>query len=160
MYRKSFVEINLNNLKYNINRIINSIPGYKYYFGVCKADAYGHGIKAIETIINSGCNYLAVATLDEALEIRTINNDIPILCLGIIDKEYINICSKNDITITISNLNYIKSLKKDKKLKVHIKINTGMNRLGVNNKKEFNKIYSIAKNNFILEGLYKNIKSI
>ena len=159
MYRKTYVEINLNNLKDNVEKLIKRYNNYKYYFGVVKADCYGHGIKAIKAIIDAGCNYLAVATLDEAVGIRKITNT-PILCLGIINQKYLDICEENNITITVSNYDYLKKIEnKYNKLKVHIKINTGMNRLGVNNKEEFNQIYQFVKDNFILEGIYTHIYS-
>ncbi len=159
MYRDTYVEVNLNNLKYNVQELIKKYNNYKYYFGVVKADCYGHDNNlAVKTIIEAGCNYLAVATLDEAIEIRKDIKDIPILCLGIIDEKYIQTCIDNNVTITISNLEYLNNLDLNKQLKVHIKINTGMNRLGINNKKEFNEVYNKIKNsNLILEGIYTHI---
>ena len=127
MYRNTFVNINLNNLKYNVETIINTYK-FKYYFGVVKADCYGNGIRCVKTIIDSGCNYLAVSSLDEAMQIRPYY-DIPILCLGIIDQQYLDICKEKNITITIPSLNYLKEINIPG-LKVHLKIDTGMNRLG------------------------------
>ena len=159
MYRNTYVEINLKNIENNVKKLINKYDDYKYYFGVVKADCYGHyGPETVEAIIRGGCNYLAVATLDEALEIRESIKDIPILCLGIVPVSYIEGCVKNNITITISNLEYLNSIVKYDNLKVHIKINTGMNRLGVNNKTELNTIYEVIKDsNLILEGIYTHI---
>ena len=161
MHRNTYVEINLKNIENNVKTLINRYNDYKYYFGVVKADCYGHnGIETVETIIKGGCNYIAVATLDEALEIRKNIIDIPILCLGIIPVEYIEECVQNNITITVSNSDYLEKLitKMCDNLKVHIKINTGMNRLGVNNKTEFNEMYKLIKNsNLELEGIYTHI---
>jgi len=160
MYRNTYLEINLNNIKHNVRTIINKYNNYKYYIGVVKADCYGHGIvEPVKAIIDGGCNYLAVATLDEALEIRKQIKNIPILCLGIIPIEYIHECIKKDIAITISNLAYLEDLiKLNCNLKVHLKINTGMNRLGVDTKKEFNDIYNkIISSNLYLEGIYTHI---
>lgn len=160
MHRNTFVEINLENLKYNVKTLINRYNDYKYHFGVVKADCYGHGIECVKTMIKAGCNYLAVATLDEALEIRNRIKNIPILCLGIIDAKYLSICKKNNITITVSSLEYLKKVKVNN-LKIHIKVNTGMNRLGVNNKDEFNKICELIKEkNLILEGIYTHIYNV
>lgn len=158
MHRNTCVYIYLNNIKHNIRKVIEKCNNYKYYMGVVKADSYGHcDNKVIRTIINSGCNYLAVATLDEALEIRENIKDIPILCLGLIDQKYIDICVNNNITITVDDYDYVKSIS-NKNVKVHIKINTGMNRLGTNNKKDFNLIYQeIKKSNLILEGIYTHM---
>lgn len=160
MYRNTYVEVNLGNIRDNVKTLIKKYHDYEYYFGVVKADCYGHNdINVVKTIIDAGCNYLAVATLEEALIIRKKIKDIPILCLGIIDVKYIPIVIENDISITISSLKYLNSICEcNKKLKVHIKINTGMNRLGVNNKFEFNNIYKLVKmSNFILEGIYTHI---
>lgn len=163
MYRNTYAEINLNNIETNVKTLIDNYNDYKYYFGVVKADCYGHDdIKTVESIIKGGCNYLAVATLDEALEIRKKILDIPILCLGIIPVDYIEKCVKYNITITVNNINYLEQLiiKKYKNLKVHIKINTGMNRLGTNNKTEFNMMYKmIEESNLTLEGIYTHIHS-
>ena len=161
MYRNTYVEINLKNIKNNVKKLINEYDNYKYYFGVVKADSYGHrDIETIQSIIKGGCNYLAVATLDEGIEIRKHIKDIPILCLGIIPKEFIGECIDKNITVTISSLEYLEELMnvKHDKLKVHIKINTGMNRLGTNNKNDLSKIYEIIKNSsLILEGIYTHI---
>lgn len=159
MHRKTYVEVNLRNIESNVKTLINKYNNYKYYFGVVKGDCYGHyGIETVESIIKGGCNYLAVATLDEALEIRKSITDIPILCLGIIPTEYIDECIQNNITITISNPEYLKAIITYKNLKVHIKVNTGMNRLGVNNKKDFNCMYEkIKDSNLIIEGIYTHI---
>ena len=161
LHRNTYVEINLNNIKYNVNSIINNHKCYKYYIGVVKANCYGHkDIKTVKAIIKGGCNYLAVATLDEALYIRKHIKNIPILCLGVIPYEYVKICKKKNITITINSLDYMKELSKEniKKLKAHIKINTGMNRLGISNVEEVLRVMELAKNNnIILEGIYTHI---
>ena len=160
-YRNTYMEIYLKNIKDNVKKIINYIPNYKYYFGVVKADCYGHyDNKVVKQIIDGGCNYLAVSSLDEALIIRKELKEIPILCLGIIDEKYINICEKNNITITISNLEYLKKIIKIANcIKVHIKIDTGMHRLGMNNKKDIDDAYNVIlkSNNIILEGIYTHI---
>lgn len=159
MYRKTYVEVNLKNIESNVKTLIKKYNDYKYYFGVVKADCYGHnGIETVKAIIRGGCNYIAVATLDEALEIRRNITHIPILCLGIIPIEYINEAIENNITITISNYDYFEQVIKYSDLKVHVKINTGMNRLGISNKNEFNTIYkSIKESNLTLEGIYTHI---
>jgi len=160
MYRNTYVEVNLKNIESNVRKLITKYNDYKYYFGVAKADCYGHyGPETVKAIIKGGCNYIAVATLDEAIEIRKNIKDIPILCLGIIPIKYIEECIKNNITITISNYEYLRLITKCQNLKVHIKINTGMNRLGVKSREEFYSIYKTIKeeNNLILEGIYTHI---
>lgn len=161
MYRNTYLEVNLKNIEENVKKLISKYDNYQYYFGVVKADCYGHNsIKTVQSIIRGGCNYLAVATLEEALEIRKNINNIPILCLGIIPTTFIDECIKNNITITVSNMEYLKTLimGDHNNLKVHIKINTGMNRLGTDNKEEFNIMYEMIRNsNLFLEGIYTHI---
>ena len=161
LYRDTYVKINLKNIKENVSKIIKEYDNYKYYIGVVKADCYGHNdLSVVKAIIDGGCNYLAVAMLEEALEIREKFSDIPILCLGNVPIEYLKVCIKNNITITINSLEYAKELIESNhhKVKVHIKINSGMNRLGVLNKEEFNEIYNLlSENNIFIEGIYTHI---
>lgn len=163
LLRKTYAEINTKNVKENIQKIIKKYNNYEYYFGVVKADCYGHGYeKTVQAVLDGGCNYLAVATLEEALEIRAIYKKIPILCLGVIDKEHIHLCEKNNITITINSLDYLQQIEINKinknNLKVHLKINTGMNRLGISNSNELIEVCKMLKeNNIKIEGIYTHI---
>lgn len=160
MYRETYALINTNNIKENIKTVINKYNNYKYYFGVVKAKCYGHGYskKIIDAIIDGGCNYLVVALLEEALEIRKYNKKIPILCVEKIDIKYLDIAIKNKVTITINSYEYAKKLKKYKNLKVHIKVNTGMNRLGIDNENDLLKTYNLLKSkNIFIEGIYTHI---
>ena len=163
MFRNTYAEINLNNITYNVKKVINKYNSFNYYFGVVKADCYGHGaLETTDAIIKGGVNYLVVALLEEALEIRKKYKKIPILCLGLIKNEDIKIAIKNNITISILSKDYLEYLdiSKLKKATVHIKINTGMNRLGVSTKKEFNYVYSkLKENNINIEGIYSHIHS-
>ena len=165
MYRNTYVEIDVQQVKQNIENLIKYNDKYKYYIGVVKGNAYGHGLKISKWLIDGGINYLAVSTLDEALEIReNVSKDIPILILQPIDLEYIDICVKNNITITISNYQYFNDLLKlnISNLKVHLKIDTGMNRLGINNKQEINEIYNklISNKKLELEGIYTHLSTV
>jgi len=158
--RQTYANIYLGNIRNNVSSIISKYNNYKYYFGVVKADCYGHNdILTVESIIDGGCNYLAVNLLEEALEIRSKIKDIPIICLGFVSSEYVNICTENNITITVNSLEYAKELIKEniKDLKVHIKINTGMNRLGISTEEEFIEVYNLLKNKVKIEGIYTHI---
>ena len=154
MYRKTFVEINLDNISNNVKNIIKKYNNYKYYIGMIKSNAYGHGMYIVNTLIEAGINYLAVSSLDEAMEVRKYNKDIPVLITEIVDTDLIDEAIKNNITLTIDSLDYLKHI--NKKCKVHIKIDSGMNRIGVKSRLEFNEIYNyiISNKNIYLEGLY------
>ena len=156
-YRNTYSEVKINNLKDNVSKIINNYDGYKYYIGVVKADCYEHNTNTtVKAIIDGGCNYLAVSSLDEAMTIRQAF-DTPILCLGIIDSKYMDVCEKNHIDVAVTSLAYVKQIK-DYNLNIHIKIDTGMNRLGVKSKEEFNNIVNeINNSNLHLQGIFTHI---
>lgn len=159
MYRKTYAIIDEDKLKNNIKEIKAKYDNYKYYIGVVKNNAYNHGIKIINSLIEGGINYLAVSSLEEALDARKYNNKIPILCLEVIDLDYIYDCINNNVTITVESLEYLEKLNKiklDFPIKIHLKLNTGMNRLGISEVKEVNKCVSIISENkkLILEGIY------
>lgn len=159
MYRKTYAIIDEDKLKNNIKEIKAKYNNYKYYIGVVKNNAYNHGIKIINSLIEGGINYLAVSSLEEALDARKYNSEIPILCLEVIDLDYIYDCINNNVTITVESLEYLEKLNKiklDFPIKIHLKLNTGMNRLGISEVKEVNKCVSIISENkkLILEGIY------
>ena len=162
LIRNTGYEVNLKNLAKNL-RMLNRIhQKYEYRFAVVKADCYGIGscTKVIKTIVENGCNYLAVATLEEALEIRK-RFDTPILCLGVVQGQYIEACIQNDITVTIPSVAYLEEILENEDcedLKVHLKIDTGMNRLGVSSNNEALRAVGLIKLNHIkLEGIYTHI---
>ena len=156
MIRKTYELINLKKLENNVRTIVNSSTNYKYHIAVVKANCYGLGIKCVKSILLGGANYLAVSSLEEALKIRKITNT-RILVLEPIDIKYIDKAHQNNITLTISSLDYLEKIK-DKCFTCHLKINTGMNRLGINNKEELNEEYKIIKNsNITIEGIYTHI---
>ena len=159
MYRKTYAIIDEDKLKNNIKEIKAKYDNYKYYIGVVKNNAYNHGIKIKNSLIEGGINYLAVSSLEEALDARKYNSKIPILCLEVIDLDYIYDCINNNVTITVESLEYLEKLNKiklDFPIKIHLKLNTGMNRLGISEVKEVNKCVSIISENkkLILEGIY------
>ena len=151
--------INIKNIRQNINCIKEKYSQYEYYMAVVKSNCYGLGYEVICKEIESQISYFVVTTLDEAINLRKITKK-PILCLGIINNEYLNMCKKNDITITIPSYKYLKGIdmNKLKNMKVHIKINTGMNRLGIKTKEEFDKSYHrLIENKINIEGIYTHI---
>ena len=156
MYRKTYANIYLDNIKDNVSNLIGKYNNYDYYFGVVKADCYGHNdLKTVKKIIAGGCNYLAVSSLEEALRIRK-EISIPILCLGIVSPDDIELCIKKNITITVNSYEFAKKIKISSKLKIHLKLNTGMNRLGISNIEELDSTYELLKNCNI-EGIFTHI---
>lgn len=161
MYRKTYVKIDESVLFENVRNICENYPEYKYYFGVVKGNAYGHGMHIVNSLIKGGVNYLAVATLEEAEKIRKYNIEIPILCLEPISLEFIEEILRLNITLTVDSLDYFKELNElsfENTLRVHIKLDTGMNRLGIKDKQEVDALFSLQKrDNIIIEGIYTHL---
>ncbi len=154
MYRKTYVKIDCNTLKNNIKEIKEKYD-YQYYIGVVKANAYGHGDYVVNSLIDGGINYLAASSLEECISIRKRNKHIPILCLEPIHVDFLDVCEKENITITIPDIDYFNKLDLSKKLKVHLKVDNGMNRLGFKDKNQLKEVFDKLLNSKMeVEGIY------
>lgn len=152
------IEINLKNLICNCRNIKSKFPGYKYYMGVVKSNAYGLGMKAIKEI-SKEMDYLVVGNIEEAIAIRKNKIEVPILVLLPISQSEAKKYEKYNITATLDCLDVLKKIK-DYKIKIHIKLNTGMNRFGLKNKEQLKEVLSIISNgNLYLEGIYTHLYS-
>ncbi|BAW59685.1 alanine racemase [Helicobacter pylori] len=135
--RASFVEVNSASLRHNFSAVKSIVPKDAHIMAVVKANAYGVGaIKASEIFLQEGANYLGVATLDEALELRSHFSKIPILILGYSPNSNASMLIDNDLSAMIFSLEQAEifsqmALKSQKRLKIHLKIDTGMHRLGL-----------------------------
>lgn len=165
MYRKTYLEVNLDCLANNVNNILATYPDYKYYFGVVKGNGYGHSEYIVNTLIENGINYIAVSSLEEAICIRKYNKDIPILCLEPIDLEFIDDVINYNVTITVHDLEYFVNLnvmELDGLVRVHLKIDSGMHRLGLTDKEDVLNILNLAEKNICLEveGIYTHMATL
>ena len=161
MYRRTYLEVDCDRLKNNIINIKQNYPDYEYYFGVVKGNAYGHGGFVINSLIEGGINYLAVSSLEEAINLREYNRKIPILILEPIHLEFLDKCIAYNLTITVSNMEYFSELltiKLPKQLKIHVKLDTGMSRLGLSTSEDLNDfMQKLPKNeSLFLEGIYSH----
>ncbi|WP_187890938.1 alanine racemase [Helicobacter pylori] len=135
--RASFVEVNTHSLRHNFNAVKNIVPKGACVMAVVKANAYGAGaLKASEIFLQEGANYLGVATLDEALELRSHFSQTPILILGYSPNANASMLVDNDLSAMVFSLEQAEvfsqmALKSQKRLKIHLKIDTGMHRLGL-----------------------------
>ncbi|BAW44291.1 alanine racemase [Helicobacter pylori] len=135
--RASFVEVNTSSLRHNFGAVKSIVPKDAHIMAVVKANAYGAGaIKASEIFLQEGANYLGVATLYEALELRSHFSKTPILILGYSPNSNASMLIDNDLSAMIFSLEQAEvfsqmALKSQKRLKIHLKIDTGMHRLGL-----------------------------
>ena len=136
LQKRTWAEISLENLRHNYEAIRKSLPAGCRFLGVVKADAYGHGALPVSRLLQeAGADYLAVSCLDEALELRRGGITMPILILGHTPYAYTGTLIEENITQTVTclakALEYsTEAVRLGKELKIHIKLDTGMSRLG------------------------------
>ena len=133
---RTWAEIDLDALEKNVEILKGILTNNAKFLGVCKANAYGHGlVRVAKKLQECKADYLAVACVDEGIELRKNGITMPILCLGQSDPELTEYICKYDITQTVENLENAKLLsekavKLQKKVRIHVKIDTGMGRIG------------------------------
>ncbi|MGI6345297.1 MAG: alanine racemase [Bacillota bacterium] len=135
--RPTWAEIDLDNLIHNIGAVRRILPDDCEIFGVVKADAYGHGaVRVAQTALAAGANRLAVSIVDEAWELRKAGIAAPILILGYTPAGQGELAARLGLSVTVYDRANAESLamgalRAGRQLKVHLKIDTGMSRLGV-----------------------------
>jgi alanine racemase len=134
---RCWAEIDLAALERNLRRIRAALPPHIRYVAVVKADAYGHGLHHIAArLMHSGADLFAVANLAEAATLREIAPDWPILVLGALLPDEMRFAPEYAVTVTVSSVDEAERLDRAaaaarRPLDVHLKIDTGMGRLGV-----------------------------
>lgn len=134
--RRTWAEIDLDTLAQNYRILKDHIGEDVKFMGIVKADAYGHGsVQVGRCLQEAGANYLAVSSIDEAMELRTNGITMPVLILGHTPRDQVQKLIENNITQAVTceakAINYSnEAVKLGKALKVHIKVDTGMSRLG------------------------------
>lgn len=129
---RAYIEINLDNLTHNVKVLCAAMPPKCELMAVVKARAYGHGMYEITTHLDKiGVRAFAVATIDEGIALRQYGIRGEILILGYTPPERAKVLQKYDLTQTLIDFEYAYKLNAQKcKVKVHIKLDTGMHRLG------------------------------
>ena len=130
---RTYLEINLDNLEHNVKVLRKAMMQNCELMAVVKTEAYGHGAFEIATHLNKmGVRAFAVATIDEGIKLRKYGIDGDILILGYTSIQRASELKKYDLTQTLGDYDYAKALNNQGIIvKVHIKIDTGMHRLGI-----------------------------
>ena len=133
---RTWAEVSLDNLAHNYRTLQALMPEGCRFLGVVKANAYGHGAGAIGRKLQElGCGILAVACLDEAMELRRMQVTLPILCLGHTPPQLAPLLMECGVTQTVADLKTGQALSaaavaEGKTIPIHVKLDTGMSRLG------------------------------
>ena len=160
--RPTYLEVNLPQLKQNLEAIRTHVRGAKV-MPMVKANAYGHGIEGVAPFIEPYVDYFGVALVEEAIQLRQLGIKKPILVAGGTLIEQLPLFFEHDLILTASSLDLLTASEQlasstRQRLKVHLKIDTGMERVGVHEyeAEEFIK-KSIACSHLEVEGIYTHL---
>lgn len=158
--RPTVYEIDLNNFKHNVNKIKEYVGKNVTIMPVIKANAYGTYINKQIDVINE-FDIVAVALVDEAVELRKLGYKKEIFVLNQPYKEEIEKIVTNNITIGISSMGFLEEIGNyGKNVKIHIEIGTGMGRTGINPNRVEEYINLVKKyENVVIEGMYTHLSS-
>lgn len=166
IHKDAWVEINLDSLAQNIIEIKKGIPANKKMMGIVKADAYGHGATMIaKTMLASGVDAFGVSSVDEGLDLRAAKIKAPILVVGAIPLWAVESAARYDIAFSIFNDEHLNACKDvfertGLKPKVHVKLDTGMNRIGVRSEDGVAYIEKVRKADYLsFEGVFTHLAS-
>lgn len=136
MTNRAWAEVSLDSLAHNVRQIKSTLSDNTQMMAVVKADAYGHGVVEVSRmLVHCGASVLGVACMDEARQLRSEGILVPIMNLGYLANEDCADVVELDVCPTVFNFSVAKAIsnaamRADKRVKVHVKIDTGMNRLG------------------------------
>lgn len=134
--KRTWAKVNIDNIKYNFVEIKKKLNPKTKLLCVLKADAYGHGAEfLVKEYEKLGADFFGVSNLDEAMQLRKAGAKKPILIFGYTPSECADVLAKNNISQAVFSLEYAKRLQnecknKGVKIKAHLKIDTGMSRIG------------------------------
>lgn len=136
-YRDTVAEVDLDAIRHNVRQFRRHLPKSVRLMAVVKADAYGHGaVPVARAALSAGADSLAVAFLDEALELREAGVSAPILVMGYTPPRAVGEAIKNDVTLTVYSEEVVEALgcqvaREGRSVDVHVKVDTGMGRIGL-----------------------------
>ncbi len=163
-HRDSWVEVNIDNVSNNIKELKKCVPQDKKFLAVVKADSYGHGAAMLApTMLASGVDMFGVASIDEALNLRENGVTAEILILGAAPIWALPTVVENNLTITIFSEEHLESCIQTYErtkipVKAHIKLDTGMNRIGVSHKDAVEFIKKVQSMECIdLKGIFSHL---
>ncbi|MFA5351304.1 MAG: alanine racemase [Candidatus Omnitrophota bacterium] len=160
-YRPTWAEVNLSNLEHNFRQVKSRLRPQTKILVTVKADAYGHGLIPVsKRLAGAGVDYLGVASIDEGVRLRKAHIKTPILVLGLILEQDIQSLFTFKLTPTICDYELAVALSRKavalkKPIRLHIKVDTGMGRIGVAHQDAFELVKKIHKlKSVIIEGIF------
>ena len=162
--KRTWANISLDNLNHNYQTLRARVPSGCRFLGVVKADAYGHGAVPVSRYLRElGADFLAVSNIEEAAQLRYGGIRGPILILGYTPVKFAEELSKMGLRQEVHSLEYARSLNErlkglKRKLHIHIKLDTGMSRLGFfayDHEQTVDELKEVAQmENLLIEGVF------
>ena len=160
--RPTQLRVNLDALLNNYNKL-NSLNNEKIGLAVVKADSYGLGSKVIaEHLYQNGVRHFVTATLEEALELKDVIKDSMVLVLGVINSQNVKYAVENNVSLTCPSKEWLEESlvhlqQIEGKLKIHVKLDTGMGRIGTSDLEELKEIDNLLDSEKIdFEGIFSH----
>ncbi|GGF70583.1 alanine racemase 1 [Paenibacillus albidus] len=162
MYRDAWAEIDLTQIRENVMKIRQFLPGSAKLMAVVKANAYGHGdIETAKEAVQAGADYLGVAFIEEAIRLRNAGLKQPILILTPIRPELTSLALEYDLMLTVTRASWFQEMRAYKpvnalyKLYVHVKMDTGLGRIGIRTLEEWQEIVPwLTAPDIVVDGFY------
>ncbi len=160
-FRPTWAEVNLNNLEHNFKKVKSLLQPEIKILVTVKADAYGHGlIPVAKRLATSGVDYLGIASIDEGIKLRKAKIKVPILIVGLILKEDLQPLFTYNLIPTVcdkelANVLNVKAANLRKTIPIHIKIDTGMGRIGVLQNQALKLVKDVSRlKNIQIQGIF------
>ncbi|MGT2784266.1 alanine racemase [Streptococcus merionis] len=152
-HRPTVAVITLENIKYNLRQVMNRLPEKTQAWAVVKANAYGHGAVEVARALQDDVAGFCLSNIDEAIELREAGITSPLLVLGVMPTESVLLALEYNIAVTVASQEWLdKLLASDSRfagLKVHLKVDTGMGRIGFRDSREI----TLAVENLLEAGM-------
>ncbi|MDX2083808.1 MAG: alanine racemase [Candidatus Melainabacteria bacterium] len=165
-HRDAWVEINLGALERNARRLRAALPSQTNLMAVVKADAYGHGAVMVLPVLQAaGFSMAGVASVDEAVQLREAGVELPILVLGGVPDWSMEAAVEYDLRLTVFTPEHLEGLMRlyrrtQRPVRVHVKVDTGMNRVGVSPTDALKLIEQCQQTPaVVLEGIFSHLAS-
>lgn len=147
IHRPTRIEVDLSAISYNLQQVVSHLPHQTQVFAVVKADAYGHGLIPVAESLLNQVDGFCVSNIDEALELRQAGIQKDILVMGVVPASVLSLAVKENIILTVASQEWLDTVDSGdlKDLRLHIKVDTGMGRIGFQTSEAINHALSILR---------------
>lgn len=157
MHRPTQIRVNLQAIVDNLQQVVAHLPLSTKVFAVVKANAYGHGVAEVAKTLEIKVDGFCVSNIDEAIELRQLGIQKDILVLGVVPVSALVLAQESDIIVTVASLEWLKEAETHNlsNLRVHIKVDSGMGRIGFRDTREIDSAIELLENKgALVEGIF------